>query len=138
MAETEATIVEEGRERLNAARNRIDDEIQRVQEDLSERRKRLEKQFAKNRKSFEKQIRKQMKQIRRDLRKNRVVKGLEKWRGQAESQFGDAVENLLGTFRIASRDDLNRIERKLGRFNKRLTQIEREQANHGADTSAPA
>ncbi len=138
MAQTQSSIVDEGRERLSAAREKIDDEIQRVQEDLSARRKRLEKQFAKNRKSFEKQTRKQVKQIQRDLRKNPVVKGLGKWRSQAESRFGETVENLLGTLRIASRDDLSRIERKLGRINKRLTQIERDQANPVSGSSKPA
>lgn len=138
MAETQTSIVDEGRERLNAARDRIDEEIQRVQQDLNGRRKRLEKQFAKNRKSFEKQTRKQVRELQRDLRKNSVVKGLEKWRGQAESQFGEAVERVLGTFRLASRDDLGRVERKLARINKRLTQIERDQASRGTSGSASA
>ncbi len=138
MAETQASFVDEGRERLSAARDRIDDEIQRVQEELNGRRKRLEKQFAKNRKSVEKQARKQVKQIQRDLRKSPVVKGLEKWRGRAESQFGEAVESLLATFQIASRDDLNRIDRKLGRISKRLAQMERQRTTNGSGTSAPA
>ena len=138
MAETQTSIVDEGRERLNAARDRIDEEIQRVQQDLNGRRKRLEKQFAKNRKSFEKQTRKQVRELQRDLRKNSVVKGLEKWRGQAESQIGETVERVLGTIGLASRDDLGRVERKLARINKRLTQIERGQAHGGTSGSASA
>lgn len=138
MAETQASIVDEGRERLTAARERIDDEIQRIQEELNGRRKQLEKQFAKNRKSVEKQTRKQVKQIQRDLRKSPVVKGLEKWRGRAESQFGEAVESLLATFQIPSRHDLNRIDRKLGRISKRLAQIESEHTTSGSGTSVQA
>ncbi|HJO24115.1 MAG: hypothetical protein QF890_12435 [Myxococcota bacterium] len=138
MAATQASIVEEGRERLSAARGRIDEEIQRVQEELNDQRKRLESQFAKNRKSFEKQTRRQVKQIQRDLRKNPVVKELRKWRGRAESQFGDTVESLLATLRIASKDDVNRINRKLSRINKRLVQMERENATSSAGASASA
>jgi len=138
MAETQESIVDEGWDRLTAARDRIDDEIQRVQEDLNGRRKQLEKQFAKNRKSVEKQARKQVKQIQRDLRKSPVVKGLEKWRGRAESQFGEAVESLLGIFQVASRDDLKRIDRKLARISKRLAQMESVRSTTGSDTSTPA
>ena len=138
MAETQASFVDEGRERLSAARDRIDDEIQRVQEELNGRRKRLEKQFAKNRKRVEKQTRKQVAQIQRDLRKSPVVKGLGKWRGWAESQFAEAVESLLGAFQLASKDDLKRIDRKLGRISKRLSQMERERTVNGSGTATQA
>ena len=56
MAQPATNFVDESRERIHSARERIDSEFKKAQKDLDARRKRLEKQLTKNRKSFEKEF----------------------------------------------------------------------------------
>lgn len=139
MAEQATRFVDEAGERINAARERVDAEISRIQRELATRRKKIEKDFARSRKNLEKQTRKQVKQIEKDLRKSDVVKAFRGWRSQAESVIEEALENVLGGFQIASKSDIRKIDRKLTKLNKRLKEIERARQTNGAKVpSSPA
>jgi hypothetical protein len=129
------TFVDESRERIQQARTRVDSEIRRAQKELNQRRKRLEKQiqknrksfeknFGKNRKGFEKRARKQVDQLRKDWEKNPVYKQLNRLYGGAEEQIESLRETLLGTFGIATRSDVKKIDRKLSKISKQLKQME--------------
>ncbi len=131
MAQNAPTLMDEGRERIEAARERIDSEFDKARKDLNRRRKRLEKQLNKNRKSFEKEFaknrksfEKQAKQLRKDFEKNSVVKQLNRWRNDAEEQLETAAERLLGSLQIATRGDVKKLDRKLAKLSKQLRELE--------------
>ena len=127
MAEQATTLTD----RFDSARERIDEEIQRVQRQIQTRRKRLEKQISSGRKSIEKQTRKQVKQLERDLRKNPVVKRFDRFQADATKQIESALTSVLGALRIASTSDVRQVDRKIARLNKKLKDMERERATNG-------
>ena len=131
MAQSATTFVDESRERIHSARERIDSEFKKAQKDLDARRKRLEKQLTKNRKSFEKEFaknrksfEKQAKKLRSEIEKNGLVKQLTRWRNDAEGQFEDAFGSLLGTLQIATQSDVKKIDRRLSKISKQLKELE--------------
>jgi polyhydroxyalkanoate synthesis regulator phasin len=132
MAEQATSFVDEAGERITAARERVDSEISRIQKDLATRRKKIEKEFTRSRKSFEKQTRKQVKQLEQELQKSEVVKTLQGWRSQAESLIEDTFDSVLGSFQIASKGDVQKIDRKLTKLTKRLKDMERVRQTNGA------
>lgn len=124
MAQPASTFVDESRERINAARDRVDSEIRRAQKQLNQRRKRIEAQLQRNRKTFEKRARKQVGQLRKEFEKNGLVKQLNRLRSDAEEQFENVMETLLGTVGIATRSDVSKIDRKLSKINKKLKEMD--------------
>lgn len=138
MAEQATSFVEEGRERLHAARERIDDEIQRVQKEFQTRARRIERQLETGRKNIEKQTRKQVRQIEKDLRKSPVVKQLDSWRSQAAQLVEETFESVLGALQVASKSDVKKIDRKLTKLNKRLKEIERTRQTNGSAPTTPS
>jgi hypothetical protein len=123
MAE-EASIVQDSVDRINEAFRSIDGEFQRVQKDLSGRRESIEKRLKKSRKSIEKQSRKEVGRLRAEFRKNSVVKRAESIRKDVNKQLETGMDNILGLFQIASRSDMNRIDRKLSALGRRIKEIE--------------
>jgi hypothetical protein len=120
-------------DRFESARERIDEEVERVQKEIQARRKRFEKQLNTGRKNIEKQTRKQVKQ----LRQISLVKELEKLRDEANRRIEEAVESVLGALQIASKGDVDRIDRKLSKINKRLKDMERTRKTNGQSATSP-
>jgi len=119
MAEDE-TLSEATESRINEAVQFVDDEFQRVQKELSARRKSLEKEFASKRKTVEKRTRKELKRIQSELKKNPVE---------------TRVDSLLGLMQVASRSDVQRINKKLTTLNRRLKAIEESRKTNGSSPS---
>lgn len=131
MAQTAPTFMDEGRERIQTARDRLDNEFEKARKDLNSRRKQLEKQLNKNRKAFDKEFaknrksfEKQAKQLRKDFEKNGVVKQLNRWRNDAEEQIETAAERLLGSLQIATSGDVKKLDRKLSKLSRQLKDLE--------------
>jgi hypothetical protein len=135
MAE-EASLVQDGVDRINEALRSIDGEFQRVQQDFSDRRESIEKQFTKSRKSIEKKSRKEVTRWRAEVRKNPLVKRAESIRKDVNKQLESGMDNFLGLFQIASKSDMGRIERKLNALGRRLKEIEGVRKANGSSTSA--
>lgn len=131
MTEQATSFVQEGVDRFNAARERVDEEFQRVQKQLQARRKRIERQLDTSRKNLEKQTRKQVKQVRAELSRNPVLKRLERIGTEASRQFEGALESVFDVFQLASKNDVQKIDRKLSKINKRLKEIERARTTNG-------
>jgi hypothetical protein len=130
----QASFVQEGVDRIQTAtdraRERVDEEVQKVQTEFQARRRRVEKEFSSRRKSFEKETRKQVKQFRTEIEKNSLVKELQRLQGEVTKQLESTLEALLARFRVASQMDLKRIDRKLTKINQRLKNIERAKTTH--------
>ena len=134
MAEHE-TLSEARESRINEAVQFFDDEFQRVQKELSTRRKSLKKEFATRRRTVEKRTRKELKRIQLELKKNPIVKRADAVRKDVTKQVETSVDSLLGLMQVASRSDVQRINKKLTTLNRRLKTIEDRRKTNG--TSAP-
>jgi cell fate (sporulation/competence/biofilm development) regulator YmcA (YheA/YmcA/DUF963 family) len=138
MAQQATSFVQEGVDRLHAARERIDEELQRVQRELQARRKRLERRIDSGRKSFERQTRKQVQQLRDEVSRSPLVKRFEELRAETTRVVEGALEGLLGAFQIASKADVDKIDRKLSKINKKLKDLERTRSTNGQHPHAQA
>ena len=134
MAEHE-TLSEATESRINEAVQFVDDEFQRVQKELSARRKSLEKEFASKRKTVEKRTRKELKRIQSELKKNPIVKRADAVRKDVTKQVETRVDSLLGLMQVASRSDVQRINKKLTTLNRRLKAIEESRKTNGSSPS---
>lgn len=133
----QANVFQEGVDRVRDAFGTLEDEFQRAQKRLRARRrsieKRVEKQLSQGRKDLEKRTRK----LRDGLRKNPALKRLESWRRDATRQIEQGVESVLATLQIASKGDLQRIDRKLNQLNRKMKDLERTPKRaEGAEQSA--
>ena len=134
MAEPE-TLSEERESRINEAVQFFDDEFQRIQKELSTRRKSFEKEFASKRKTVEKRTRKELKRIQSELKKSPIVKRADAVRKDVTKQVETRVDTLLERMQIASRSDMQRINKKLTTLNRRLKAIEDSRKTNGSTPS---
>jgi len=134
MAEHE-TLSEARESRINETVQFFDDEFQRVQKELGARRKALEKEFATRRKTVEKRTRKELKRIQSELKKNSIVKRADAVRKDVTKQVETRVDSLLGLMQVASRSDVQRINKKLTTLNRRLKAIEDHRKTNGSSAS---
>jgi len=134
MAEHE-TLSEARESRINEAVQFFDDEFQRVQKELSARRKSLEKEFASKRKTVQKRTRKELKRIQSELKKNPIVKRADAARKDVTKQVEIRMDSLLGLMQVASRSDVQRINKKLTTLNRRLKAIEDSRKTNGSSAS---
>lgn len=136
MPEQATSFVQESRERLHSARERIDGEFERIQKELRTRSERIERQFNRRRKRFEKETRKQVKQLEKDLRKNPLVKRFDRFQADATKQIESALASALGALGIASTSELRQVDRKIARLNKKLKDMERQRGTNGKQPPA--
>ena len=134
MAEHE-TLSEARESRIDEAVQFFDDEFQRIQKELSARRKSLEQEFTSKRKTVEKRTRKELKRIQSELKKNPIVKRADAVRKDVTKQVETRVDTLLARMQIASRSDMQRINKKFTALNRRLKAIEDSRKTNG---SAPS
>ncbi|MBW2577986.1 MAG: hypothetical protein JRE38_07945 [Deltaproteobacteria bacterium] len=133
--EEHETLSEATESRINEAVQFVDDEFQRIQKELSARRKSIEKEFTSKRKTVEKRTRKELKRIQTELKKNPIVKRADAVRKDVTKQVETRVDSLLGLMQVASRSDVQRINRKLTTLNKRLKAIEESRKTNGSSPS---
>jgi len=140
MPET-TNLFQDGVERVRDAYDSLSPQIQRVQRELRTRRKKIEKRFETGRKDIEKRIATQRKDIekrletqrkqfekrtqklRTELEKYPAVKRLETIRKDATKQFEQSVSTVLNRLQIASKSDLDRIDRKISAINKQMKEM---------------
>lgn len=110
---------------FQSAVDSIEQEFQRWQKEFQTRSKSLEKQLEKSRRQFETQGRKQIKRFNAEVRKNPYVKRAETLRKNARREFESRMEDLLSAFQIASKGEIERVDRKLRTLAKKLAEFEK-------------
>jgi DNA repair ATPase RecN len=153
MPET-TNLFQDGVERVREAADSIRPQLQRVQRELRTRRKKIEKRFETGRKEIEKRVASQRKdlekrletqrkqfekrtqKLRTELEKYPAVKRLETIRKDAARQFEQGVTTVLNRLQIASKSDLDRIDRKISAINKQMKEMGRRKRSNGAAASA--
>ena len=131
----QVSLVQEGVDRLNDAFHSIDDEFQRVQKELNTRRRTMERQLKSKRKKVEKRTRSELNRVQSELKKNPFVKRAKVIRRDLTKELGSSMDSFLGWIRVASKSDLERIDRKLTTLNRHLKGIEKTRKTNGASPS---
>ncbi|MDH3687133.1 MAG: phasin family protein [Myxococcales bacterium] len=108
----EAGLIQDGIDRVETAFGNIEKEY-----------KRLQKRAEKRRKDFEKRAEKEFKRVATEIRKNPVVKRAESIRTETRKSVEGQVEQLLGGLRIATRADVQKLDRKITQLNKKLRDL---------------
>jgi hypothetical protein len=134
-------LFQDGVERVREAADSIRPQLQRVQRELRVRRKKIEKRFETGRKDIEKRIATQRKdlekrletqrkqfekrtqKLRNEIEKYPAVKRFELIRRDATRQFEQSVSTVLHRLQIASKSDLDRIDRKISAINKQMKEM---------------
>jgi hypothetical protein len=127
MAHQQAHSDQEGIDRFREMFGTFESEFERVQKDLKARRRLLERRFDAGRKDFEKRARK----VRKDLRKNPTFKRLDGLRREATRQLEQGAGVVLSALQIASKRDVQRIDRKLNQLGRKLKELERTKRTNG-------
>jgi hypothetical protein len=73
--------------------------------------------------------------VRSELGRLPLTRRIEQLRGEAERVAVRGVDLVLGALQIASKQDLDRIDRKLGQVSRKLREMERSRGN-GRSASA--
>jgi len=135
MAE-QTSFVREGFERVSSAFERIPDELQRVQREIQKRRKTFERQLAGSRRDLgkrtreiERRTRRQVERVRAEIRRLPIARRVDRLRADAEKALERGVDAFLGVLQIASKSDLDRIDKKLGQMSRKLKEMERTRGN---------
>ena len=80
----------------------------------------------------------QMKRFQKELKKNPVVKRAQSVMDDATKQFERGVDSVLEVLNVASRRDLNRIDRKLNQINRKLRGMEQPTPKKQSERTAKA
>jgi dsDNA-specific endonuclease/ATPase MutS2 len=127
MAHQQAHSDEEAIDRFREMFGTFESEFERVQRDLKARRRLLERRFDAGRKGFEKRARK----VRKELRKNPTLKRFDNLRRDVTRQLEQGAETVLNALQIASKRDVQRIDRKLNTLGRKLKELERTRRTNG-------
>ena len=120
-----ASLLDEGLDRVQTAWKSMEKEVQKVQKQFEDRgadlNKRAEKQIKQLQKDFEAYPGiKRARSLGDDIKKE--IDGRMNW---VSEQVETSVTNLLAGMQIASRSEINKLDRKLNRINRRLKAIDK-------------
>jgi hypothetical protein len=105
--------------------------IRRIQRQVSARRKALEKQVATRRKALERRAQKEIARVQKEIARQPLVKRAQKQadtlRAGAQSRLEAGVAGVLGAFPLATKGEIDRIDRKLRSIDRKLREMEKTQ-----------
>jgi protein subunit release factor A len=104
-------------DRFNDALRNLDDQIQELRERLDDRRK-----------SFRAELRKQTSRIEQTLRKSALYRRAEQAGKDLQTQVESSRDSIYDVFGIASKAEIEKLNRKLAHISKRLNDIAKDQA----------
>ena len=158
MATQKANIVEDGIDRVQSAFESVEDEFEKVQKrvdrgrkdfekrvrssrkDIDKGTKKFQKRLEERREKFEKQAEKRVKSVQKELRKYSLYRLLEELADDATKRVESGIDSLLGGLQIATRADIQRLDKKLNSINRKLKALDKEStpANEPAKTEEAA
>jgi len=110
----QANIIQDGLDRFETVVKSVERDFRRLQKQADRRRKELEKRAGR-----------QVKRLQTELRNNPLLRRADTLRADAGRVVEERVESLLGTLRIASHAEVERLERKVGQLSRKVRQLER-------------
>jgi len=138
---------------LGAAVHRLEQELGSIQQqlrsqgrDLEKRLERGRRELASRRQKLESRGRKQLKSLLADARRSAAYKRARSLTRDAEKRLGSirkdaskqlesGVETVLSSIQIATKSDVQRIDRRLRTLNRKLDELEKARASRGRSGS---
>ena len=121
----QATRVQEGVEQLRTAVRRFDRQFRRLQREVASRRRRLEKELATRRKATWKRALRELSRFQRELQRQPLVKRADALRVDATSRIQAGVAGVLDALPIASKREIERIDRRVTALGRKLRDLEK-------------
>ena len=123
----QASVVREGVDQLRTAVRRVDRQFRKIQRQVETRRKQLGKEVTSRRKAIEKQAQRQLARFQREIQKQPLVKRAESLRAGASRQIERGVATFLDALPIATKSELERVDRKIAGISRKLRELEKAQ-----------
>ena len=134
-------LFEEGRERFEGALKDMGRDWKRLQKRADQGRKQIEQRAQRQVKRLQSELKKsplmkraeeqrrllerRARKLGTELRNSSAVKRAESLRKDAETRIEGQLETFFGLLRIASTNEINRLERKVDQLNRKLRELEK-------------
>lgn len=99
--------------------------IRRIQRQVVSQRKALEKELTTRRRAIEKRAQKELARVQKELARQPLVKRAGSLRADAQSRFEAGVAGFLEALPLATKAEIDRIDRKLRSIDRKLREMER-------------
>jgi hypothetical protein len=110
---------------VRSAAESLDQGFRRFQKRFDLQRKNLEKSLEHQRKVIERRTQRQLERLLARVRESKLAHRAETLREDAAQRLETGASALLGALQIASKGDLDRIDRKLSQLTRKLKDIEK-------------
>ena len=123
----QASVVQDGVEQVREAVRLVDQGFRRIQKQVETRRRRLAKEVTNRRHVIEKRAQRELGRIQKRIQKQPIVKRAEALRAGASERIERSVASFLDALPIATKSDVERIDRKVSALGRKLKEIEKGQ-----------
>jgi sensor histidine kinase YesM len=123
----QASVVQDGVDQIRQAVRRADREFKKIQKQVEARRRRLAKEVTTRRRTIEKRAQRELERLQKQIQSQPLVKRADALRADAQERLGRSVSSLLDAFPLATRSDVERIDRKVTALGRKLKEIEKAQ-----------
>jgi hypothetical protein len=115
--------------RVQEGVDQIRTRIRRIQRQVVTQRKAIEKQLATRRKAIEKRAQKEIARVQKEIARQPLVKQAQRragsFRADAQSRLEAGVAGVLGALPLATKGEIDRIDRKLRAIDRKLREMEK-------------
>jgi hypothetical protein len=123
----QANVVQDGVDQVREAVRRVDQGFRRIQKQVETRRRRLAKEVTSRRRLIEKRAQKELDRIQKQIQKQPLVKRAETLRTDATERIERVVSSFLDALPIATKAEIERIDRKVSALGRKLKEMEKGQ-----------
>jgi hypothetical protein len=123
----QANVVQDSVDQVREAVRRVDQGFRRIQKQVETRRRRLAKEVTSRRHLLEKRAQRELGRIQKQIQKQPIVKRAEALRADASERIERGVSTFLDVFPIATKSDVERIDRKVSALGRKLKEMEKAQ-----------
>lgn len=123
----QANVVQDGVEQVREAVRLVDQGFRRIQKQVESRRRRLAKEVTSRRRVIEKRAQRELGRIQKQIQSQPIVKRAEALRAGASERIERGVSTFLDALPIATKSDVERIDRKVSALGRKLKEMEKGQ-----------
>jgi hypothetical protein len=124
----QANAIQGGIDQVRTAVRRADKQFRKVQRRVETRRKRIEKDLSSRRRSFERRVQREWARLQKEWRKRPLVRRAETLQKDVARQLEKGMSTVLEAFPLATKREIERLDRKLNTINRKLRDLEKVQA----------
>lgn len=132
MAKQQASVVQDGVDQIKQVVRRADRELKKIQKQVETRRRTLAKEVTTRRRLIEKQAQRGIARIQKQIQSQPLLKRAEALRVDATERIERGVTSILDVLPIATKSEIDRIDRKVSALGRKLKEIEKAQGGSQA------